>query len=872
MGTERVNVGTSVVRSVGDLVRLRLSPPSVRRLAFSGAIVLAAVVLSTTVLARLGQPPVRGLVPWWSLVLLFFVAESYALAIRDRSESAALSVHDACVVFGLFIAPPVGLIVAQVAGALLAAAAFKSHRADRLARRVGGLALSTSAAILVFSALDGLGSPFGPIGWVVATFAVVCGALVAHALRLLAVAVGVERRTSGTSRAAFVLGLGSSIASSAIALAGLELARRQDPVAFLLVVPFASCAFALRAYASERLRLVQLQELYASMRVAEGASGLDAGTEELLASAQRLLRTDVVWLALLPNGGNRRYSVAERSQEGNLGLTPADLSQSEFALVRAVLSQTGVVVLERGRGPKGARAFVAERGLRHALATVLQGDSGPVGIMLVGTIADEARFDADDVRLLETYAGHAGVLLENDRLEASVGELTALKEQLRHQAFHDSLTGLPNRMLFTEHVARSLALGLRTAVLFLDLDDFKAVNDSFGHPAGDALLAAFADRLRACVRPADVPARLGGDEFAVLADGSDAEEVERVAARLVEALGEPFRIEEQEVLIHASVGVAFATSTSTADELVRNADVAMYDAKQAGKGRFSSYQPEMRARVRGRNEIAAALERSVGQGEINVHYQPIVDLASNRLVAVEALARWQRTGRELLAPVSFIPLADEIGLMVEIGRSVVREACFQARAWQNMFSEHDGLTVNVNLAPSELHNPSLVSEIEAVLAETGLEPNRLVLEITETGVMREPADALAAMGALRGLGVRLALDDFGTGHSSLAYLRELPFDTLKIAKPFVAGLPDGHADRSFVEAIVRLAASLELDVIAEGIESAAQARTALELGCRCGQGYFFGFPLGRIGVTPYLTAGALPARPQGMQHDGGVAA
>jgi EAL domain-containing protein (putative c-di-GMP-specific phosphodiesterase class I) len=287
----------------------------------------------------------------------------------------------------------------------------------------------------------------------------------------------------------------------------------------------------------------------------------------------------------------------------------------------------------------------------------------------------------------------------------------------------------------------------------------------------------------------------------------------------------------------------------------------MYDAKQAGKKQFASYAPEMSDRVRGRKETAAALERSVGLGEINVHYQPIVDLAGNRLVAVEALARWQRTGRELLSPVSFIPLADEIGVMVDIGRTVVREACVQARSWQGLFKEHDGLTINVNLAPSELHNPLLTHEIAAALEDSGLEPNRLVLEITETGVMRQPAAALATMRSLRALGVRLALDDFGTGHTSLAHLRELPLDMLKIAKPFIAGLPDGHADAAFVEAIVMLAKSLEIDVIAEGIETAAQAKAALSLGCRFGQGYFFGLPLGEIGVTPYLTAGALPPRP-----------
>jgi diguanylate cyclase (GGDEF)-like protein len=837
------------------------------RTALTGGIAGLALAVSFFVLPRLDQPHEVGLVPWWSLVLVFFAAEAYSLGIRVRSEPAALSVHDACVVFGLFVAPPMGLVVSQVLGVALASAAFHSGGVGRTIRRTASLVLSTSAAVLVFYAVDGYNHPTGPAGWVAATAAVLVGALIGHLVAIVSVASGVERPSFEASRSAFFLGLAGSIASSAIALAALELVRHDDPAALLLVVPFATCALALRAYASGRLQLVHLRELYASMRVAHGAPGLQAGVAELLESTKRLLRADVVWLALLPHGDSR-YAIAQLAGDTPAELAPAVLSDVEQALVRAVLTAKGVVEVSRRRGPSAARLLLPGHGVEHALATVLHGDRGPFGVLLVGNRDAEAPFGVEDVRLLETYAGHAGVLLENDRLEDSVTELTALKEQLRHQAFHDSLTGLPNRMLFTEHVARSLALDLRTAVLFLDLDDFKVINDTHGHPAGDALLVAVAERVKACVRPADVPARLGGDEFAVLADGSSTEEAERVAERLVRALSEPFLIEGHEIAAHASVGIAFGTAEDTADELLRNADVAMYHAKQGGKRRYAAYEPHMHEKVRRRHELASALERSVERGEIAVHYQPIVELETNRLVAVEALARWQRTGRELLPPVSFIPLADEIGLMVEIGRVVLREACVQARAWQGLFPNHDALTVNVNLAPSELHNPTLAQEVEALLESTGLDPACLVLEITESGVMRHPADALATMNALRELGVSLALDDFGTGHSSLAHLREFPLDALKIAKPFVAGLPDGHVDAAFVETIVRLARSLELGVVAEGVESAAQARSVASLGCDCGQGFFFGSPAGRIGVTPYLTAGALPSRPQVLQGNG----
>jgi EAL domain-containing protein (putative c-di-GMP-specific phosphodiesterase class I) len=286
----------------------------------------------------------------------------------------------------------------------------------------------------------------------------------------------------------------------------------------------------------------------------------------------------------------------------------------------------------------------------------------------------------------------------------------------------------------------------------------------------------------------------------------------------------------------------------------------MYDAKRAGTRSFVTYKPEMHTRVRERQELAFAIERAVEQGEFGVHYQPIVDLEHRTLVAFEALARWNRPGHGVVGPGAFIPLADELGYMVEIGRAVLREACRQARSWELAYPNHSHLTVNVNLAPSELQNPDLSREVAAILAETELGPERLAFEITESGVMRNPEVALQTMRELRELGVALGLDDFGTGHSSLAYLREFPLDSLKIARPFVMGLPDGELDAVFVEAIVRLATSLGLAVVAEGIESVAQCQAVAALGCTHAQGFYFGEPLAGIGISSYLWAPTLPAQ------------
>ncbi len=356
-----------------------------------------------------------------------------------------------------------------------------------------------------------------------------------------------------------------------------------------------------------------------------------------------------------------------------------------------------------------------------------------------------------------------------------------------------------------------------------------------------------------------MPARLGGDEFAILARGAREEDAERIAQRIVDALAETYYVEGQTLSVPASVGLAFGAAGGSATELLRNADVAMYAAKQGGKRRYVIFETQMHERVRTRTELASALERAIENGEIVVHYQPIVELGDRRLVGLEALARWVREGHGVIPPASFIPLAEELGLMIEIGRAVLREACRQTRAWQTAFPGRGNLAVNVNLAPSELLNANLAREVEQVLEETGLAPECLVLEITEDGVMRNPEEARATMRRLRGLGVSLALDDFGTGHSSLAHLREFPIDTLKIAKPFVSALHDGQANAAFVETIVQLAGTLDQGVVAEGVESAEQAAEVARLGCGYAQGYYFGAPLAGLGVSQYLSSPRLPA-------------
>ena len=344
----------------------------------------------------------------------------------------------------------------------------------------------------------------------------------------------------------------------------------------------------------------------------------------------------------------------------------------------------------------------------------------------------------------------------------------------------------------------------------------------------------------------------------MLLERSDRLDAEAVASRMVDALRAPFVLEGREMKVHASVGIAHADHGSIADDVLRNADVAMYSAKTNGKGSYAWYDPEMHVRSQRRQELATTLEGSVERDEIETYYQPIVALDTGRVMGLEALARWRHPVRGLMLPESFIALAEETGVMPPIGRAVLRQACEQLESWRSRHRFHNELVVSVNLSESELRNPQLTNDVETILADTGIPPDRLILEITETSAMQDPAAAIEMLGRLRRLGVRLALDDFGTGYSSLSHLRDFPIDTLKIAKPFVDRI---EQDSTFIDAILRLASTLDLEVVAEGIETQEQAEMLRSLGCVLGQGYYFARPAEALYVGSRLAFGPVVLRP-----------
>jgi diguanylate cyclase (GGDEF)-like protein len=393
-------------------------------------------------------------------------------------------------------------------------------------------------------------------------------------------------------------------------------------------------------------------------------------------------------------------------------------------------------------------------------------------------------------------------------------------------------------------------------VLFLDVDNFKTVNDSLGHSAGDELLLQVADRIRSCLRDGDTGARLGGDEFAILLeDGTDPP---AVAERLLEAFKPPFRVHGKELTATVSIGISRSTLNGDgADELLRNADAAMYAAKGRGKGFYESFEQDMHTTAMRRLDLEGDLRRAINRKEFRVHYQPIVGLSSGRITGFEALVRWAHPSRGLLSPADFIGLAEETGMIVPIGRWVLREACRQAKVWQTEWPSDPPLTISVNISAEQLDSSDLVRDVKAALRQSGIAPGSLVLEITESVLMRNTEKAVARLEKLKGLGVRLAIDDFGTGFSSLSYLQNLPCDSLKVPKPFLDGVGDGGQATSLVRGIVELGRILGLTVVAEGVEQQRQWDCLEELSCDLVQGYYFARPQSAERIAALLRRHAL---------------
>ncbi|MDQ1489375.1 MAG: hypothetical protein QOJ23_1889 [Actinomycetota bacterium] len=498
------------------------------------------------------------------------------------------------------------------------------------------------------------------------------------------------------------------------------------------------------------------------------------------------------------------------------------------------LAARAPVLLE---GWAAGQPFGLDRSSGHGMWATISVRHQPFGGLVVQSDSADVVFSQDDLHFLEAVANVVGSAIDRVQTE----------QELNHQALHDPLTGLPNRVLFADRLTHGLDRLQRDpgtiAVLFVDVDNFKVINDSLGHDYGDRFLVMIAERLASAVRPGDTVARFGGDEFVILCESVTETEAIAVAERIRKVSSAPLALDGSDYFVTVSTGIALASDHDAAPaDLLRDADSAMYQAKDAGRARSALFAESMRTRAVRRLETEQALRRAITDGELRLHYQPIVTLATGRTAGVEALVRWEHPQGHLVMPSDFIPVAEETGLIVPMGEWVLGEACRQAQAWRQEHPALAELTVSVNLSGRQIAQSDLVPVVANVLADTGLPPSALVLEITESVLMRDAEYAINVLRALKDLGVRLSVDDFGTGYSSLSYLKKFPVDVLKIDRSFVDGLGTDGEDSAIVRAIINLAESLGLETVGEGTETVTQVEALQELGCNKAQGYLFSRP------------------------------
>jgi diguanylate cyclase (GGDEF)-like protein len=607
-------------------------------------------------------------------------------------------------------------------------------------------------------------------------------------------------------------------------------------------------------------------------------------------------RKGQVLLAQIEAGANRQN--VEESTVTGLGIVVRDRSQAAIEIPLRGLSPTILILRSRARDDlidldrlgfeneaiaKVSKAFEAYQDILDAQLHLLDR----------GSFDEAFSFDRRSVDIsfneLQRQISQADALFEERAVQAGriadIGTLVTIliaivtlillrnraererrrfEEKLQHQVFHDDLTDLPNRRLLKDRLEHALARSNRRkeplGVMFIDLDGFKGVNDTLGHECGDLLLKLTAERLSSATRATDTVARLGGDEFAVLLEDLGVPfEIPTVAERLLAAISMPIEIADRTVVVNASIGIAIAEGHGEiSDQLLANADVAMYAAKAAGKGSYQVFDPEMRYKLEERFDLRNDLKRALRRDEFVLHYQPIFDLQGRRIEGVEALLRWNHPDKGLVPPLDFIPAAEETGEIVPIGRWVLQQACLQIRQWRMEHPDAADISVSVNLSPRQIQSRSVVEDVRAALDESGIEPASLVLEITESTLLHDAPSTIEKLNALKGIGVKLAIDDFGTGYSSLSYLQRFPIDSLKIDRSFISGVTSGIEDSALTEAIIRMARSLSIDTVAEGIEHPEQLERLRELGCGSGQGFLLARPVPADDIKALLSEVELP--------------
>lgn len=773
--------------------------------------------------------------PPWILVPAIYLAELTVVHFRGKRDAHSFSMSEIPLIFGLYLFTPGELMISVLIGSALVLSIQRRQPLLKLLFNVAQFTLVFGVAIVVFRAVVPLGDPLGLAGWAGALLAALASLVVAMFLVNLAIfLVSGSFRRPGLGEVIWLSTL-ATLMSSSLALIAVTMTKIAPGMAFLAFIPPAILFASYRAYMSQREQRTRLESLYEATRVLHETPEIEEAMKVAAGSARAMFAAEYAEITLFTD---ENHDAAYRTRVSSLG---DNMAMQLIPLVheRPVwheIASSGATRMFEKSDPGFTRLGECPP-IREGIATPLIVDDAVGGILLVANKLDDISvYNPRDGKLLETFARQVAVSLENGKLVDSLASVTELKEELKHQATHDSLTGLANRSNFTEAVEDALSNAggeISVAVMFLDLDDFKGVNDSLGHAAGDELLIAVGKRLLSECRSQDTVARIGGDEFAVLIPAtSELSDVESLARRIIEALDVPFSVSDRQVMTRASIGVAIAGPTDGPRELLSNADAAMYAAKHQGKGTFRQYEDSMHDEISRTLELRSSIQNAMRLDQFELKYQPIVDIDTGLITRFEALIRWNHPERGAIQPNEFIPYAEESGLIIRLGEWALRKACADARRWELAHPDLE-IGVAVNLSPKQLQEADIVDQVCTALDDSGLEATRLTLEITENVVMHT---AVQRLEQLKELGLNLAIDDFGTGYSSLSYLDRLPIDIVKIDGSFVERL--GKGETSLVRTVLTIGNSLGLGSIIEGVETRLQLDRLEQLGCRHVQGFY----------------------------------
>ncbi len=805
------------------------------------------------------------------LVALFFVAEQFLMNVEFRRQAHSFTLAGVPLVLGILLVSPETFVLARVMGAALALA-LQRVRLDKAFYNVAAYAFEA----IVVAAVVRVFVPGHSLHLLGALIIVGCVATVDQLMSLLVLTlIRLHDGPLGRSDVLHVLVPAAvlSAISSMFALNMVILLQRGILGSVLVVMLLLLGTAGYRGYAMTRRRHQSLTLVHEFVTGGVGAESLEALAEELLTRIRRLLRATTAEVTILDTPTSvpaypvpavtSSALVLTVSENAELVVSRRDIDQTDWIVVR-VLTDEEPTLAPRTTKDRGIRRWLNDRNLQDAVIVALPQSSGLSGTLTVtNRFGETATFTEEDLTLLQTLAGHVAVALRSTRLV----------EKLGFDATHDSLTGLSNRAFLSSQIERALSTaGLDVAVLLLDLDRFKEVNDILGHNVGDRLLTVVGSRLQACLPPDATVARLGGDEFAVLVPNppKDVADLTALAAGVAEAIAQPVHFEEAMLTPEASVGVALSTVANPQSELLRQADTAMYVAKSDDR-RVAVYSPKMDSGRIERLALLADLRQSLDTHpeQFVLHYQPKIDLHSGAVVSVEALVRWHHPTLGVVAPDRFVAIAESTGLIEKL-TPLVLEAALQECA--RRLADGIDMSFAVNLSARNISDPALPERVAAALAASGVPPELVILEITESSVMGDPEQTMPVLHQLRDLGICLSLDDFGTGYSSLSYLQRLPVGEVKIDRSFVLGLTgeDAASSRALIRSIATLGTNLGLRIVAEGVEDQATLDELRTLGCEVAQGYFICPPLAADDLTQWLqrTSTESPARLR-LLHTGG---